>query len=196
MTGKFHFSKYKKFFWGGFFFIFWAWKFLSWNIRSFLSLGLESSISQNIRKTFRWENIRNFFKVDFFTFFYFSSLGWKVCHVVFEFTTSKQLQYTCCPISQEVFHARSKGNQETKFGQLTWEIFFFKNNAENETGRLVPELFLFYKKALYKVKASFSCYISLTDEVSLSGCFYFLRSGQYVYCNYLFHILWRHKFWN
>ena len=33
-------------------------------------------------------------------------------------------------------------------------IFFFKSNSENETGRLVPELFLFFKKALYEVKAS------------------------------------------
>ena len=28
-----------------------------------------------------------------------------------------------------------------------------KNHAENEAGRLVPDLFLFFKKALYKVKA-------------------------------------------
>ena len=59
------------------FFIFWAWKILSWiirgffkkfpnykqsflweNIRHFLILGLESSISQNIRKNFFWEKIR------------------------------------------------------------------------------------------------------------------------------------------
>ena len=79
---------------------------------SFLSLGLESSISRNIRHFFRvslflffkprnfspeifnlgarkfclpkykkiffWKNVRNFFRVDFF---YFSSLGWKVCQV-------------------------------------------------------------------------------------------------------------------
>ena len=37
---------------------------------------------------------------------------------------------------------------------MTREIFFFKNNAENEAGRLVPDLFLFFKKALYEVKAS------------------------------------------
>ena len=42
-----------------------------------------------------------------------------------------------------------------KFGQLiARKIFFFKNHAENEAGRLVPILFLFFKKALYKVKAS------------------------------------------
>ena len=33
-------------------------------------------------------------------------------------------------------------------------MFFFKNHAKNETGRLVPGLFLFFKKALYDVKAS------------------------------------------
>ena len=44
-----------------------------------------------------------------------------------------------------------------KFGQLidiTREIFFFKNHAENEVETPVPDLFLFFKKALYKVKAS------------------------------------------
>ena len=39
------------------FFVFWAWKTSSWNI---LILGLERSISQNIRNTFFWENIRTF----------------------------------------------------------------------------------------------------------------------------------------
>ena len=34
------------------------------------------------------------------------------------------------------------------------EIFFFKNYAENEAGKLVPDRFLFFKKALYYVKAS------------------------------------------
>ena len=33
-------------------------------------------------------------------------------------------------------------------------MFFFKNHAENEAGRLVPDLFLFFKKALYEVKAN------------------------------------------
>ena len=31
---------------------------------------------------------------------------------------------------------------------------FFNNHAENELGRLVLELFLFFKKALFEVKAS------------------------------------------
>ena len=29
-----------------------------------------------------------------------------------------------------------------------------KNDTENEAGRLVPDLFLFFKRALFKVKAS------------------------------------------
>ena len=34
------------------------------------------------------------------------------------------------------------------------EIFFFKHYTENEAGKLVPDRFLFFKKALYQVKAS------------------------------------------
>ena len=45
-----------------------------------------------------------------------------------------------------------------KFGQLIEynkrNIVFFKNRAENEERRLVPGLFLFFKKALYELKAS------------------------------------------
>ena len=37
---------------------------------------------------------------------------------------------------------------------MTREIFFFKNDAKNEAGRLVQDSLLFFKKALYKVKAS------------------------------------------
>ena len=37
---------------------------------------------------------------------------------------------------------------------LTIKITFFKNQAENEVGRLIPDFFLFFKKALYDVKAS------------------------------------------
>ena len=33
-------------------------------------------------------------------------------------------------------------------------MFLFKNHAQNEEVRLVPDLFLFFKKALYQVKAS------------------------------------------
>ena len=44
-----------------------------------------------------------------------------------------------------------------KFHQLTEytrEIFFLENYAENEAGRLVQDLFLFFKRALYEVKAN------------------------------------------
>ena len=34
------------------------------------------------------------------------------------------------------------------------EMFFFKNHTENKAERLVRDLFLFFKKALYEVKAS------------------------------------------
>ena len=37
---------------------------------------------------------------------------------------------------------------------MTREIVFFKNPAENKAGKLVPDLFLFFKKALYEVKAT------------------------------------------
>ena len=47
--------------------------------------------------------------------------------------------------------SRSKKNQVIKFGQLIREIFLFKNH---EAGRLAPDLYLFFKKALYEVKAS------------------------------------------
>ena len=51
--------------------------------------------------------------------------------------------------------SRRKENQAMKFGQLIEYVrnIFFKNHAENEAGRLIPDLFLFFKKALYKVKA-------------------------------------------
>ena len=34
------------------------------------------------------------------------------------------------------------------------EIFFFENYAKNEAWKLVPDYFLFFKKALYQLKAS------------------------------------------
>ena len=34
------------------------------------------------------------------------------------------------------------------------EIFLSKNHAQNEAGRIVLDLFLFFRKALYHVKAS------------------------------------------
>ena len=53
--------------------------------------------------------------------------------------------------------SRSRGNLAMKFVQLikySMKKFFLKKHAENEIWRLVPDLFLFFKKALYKVKAS------------------------------------------
>ena len=44
-----------------------------------------------------------------------------------------------------------------KFGQAiehNKRKFFLKNHSQNEAGGLVPGLFLFFKKALYEVKAS------------------------------------------
>ena len=55
---------------------------------------------------------------------------------------NKQLQCTYYPM---------------KFGQVivyNKRKIFFKNHAENKAGRLVPDHFLFFKKALYEVKAS------------------------------------------
>ena len=52
---------------------------------------------------------------------------------------------------------RSKSNQTLKFGHVIEYnkiIFFFKNYAKNEAGELNPDLFLFFRKALYEVKAS------------------------------------------
>ena len=43
-----------------------------------------------------------------------------------------------------------------KFSQLrkhNVKNIFFKNHGENELERLAPDLFLFFKKALYEVKA-------------------------------------------
>ena len=53
--------------------------------------------------------------------------------------------------------SRIKDNPTMKFDQFIEypkRIFFFKSYAENEEGTLVPDHFLFFKKALYKVKAS------------------------------------------
>ena len=63
----------------------------------------------------------------------------------------KQLQYTLLNISQ------NKGNQTMKFGQLIEynnRNTFLKTHAQNEAGRVVLDLFLFFRKALYEVKAS------------------------------------------
>ena len=57
--------------------------------------------------------------------------------------------------------SRSKGNQTLKFGQLkkfNAELFFFRNYVKNKAGTLVSDLLLFFKKALYKIKASGQCH--------------------------------------
>ena len=44
-----------------------------------------------------------------------------------------------------------------KFGQLIeyyQRNIFIQNHAQNEAGRLVPDLSLFFRKALYQLKAS------------------------------------------
>ena len=44
-----------------------------------------------------------------------------------------------------------------KFGQLIEypkSIFFFKNYEENEADKPVPDSLLFFKRALYQIKAS------------------------------------------
>ena len=50
----------------------------------------------------------------------------------------------------------------------------FKNHAENEAGRLVPDLFLFFKIALYEIKAS-SLQLSYSSRDMLN--FNFLEKG-------------------
>ena len=50
--------------------------------------------------------------------------------------------------------SRSKDYQTMRFGQLIEYSASFKNHAENEATRLVPDLFLFFRKALYELKAS------------------------------------------
>ena len=53
--------------------------------------------------------------------------------------------------------SRIKGNQTLKFGQLidynNRNISFGESN-KNKVGTLVPDLFLFFKNALYEVKAN------------------------------------------
>ena len=51
------------------------------------------------------------------------------------------------------------------YKNITRETFFFKNYDKNEAGRLVPDFFLFFKKALYKVRAS-----SLQHSFDIFNC--------------------------
>ena len=50
---------------------------------------------------------------------------------------------------------------------MTREIFFFRNLAENEARKdfLIPDFFLFFKKALYEVKASFNSLVELSFNI-------------------------------
>ena len=64
---------------------------------------------------------------------------------------NKQLQYTYCPISQEVKAIKAVFGQLIEYNKRK---FFFKNHAQNEAGKLVPDLFMLFKNAKYKVKAS------------------------------------------
>ena len=41
-----------------------------------------------------------------------------------------------------------------QFIEFNKRNIFFTNHTKTKTGRLVPELFLFFKKALYELKAS------------------------------------------
>ena len=55
--------------------------------------------------------------------------------------------------------ARCKGNQAMELGQLVnlnkiWKKIFFKSHAENQVGRMARKIFLFFKKALFKIKAN------------------------------------------
>ena len=64
-------------------------------------------------------------------------------------------------IGQKIFIIHILPNQTMKFGQLikyTVRNTFLQKSCRNEVRGLVPDLFLFYKKALYKVKASFNIF--------------------------------------
>ena len=62
---KFHFRKYKKFFWD------WFLLFFEVVLKSSIFRNIRVPFPRNIRKAFCWENIRNFFRVFFFFIFNF-----------------------------------------------------------------------------------------------------------------------------
>ena len=69
-----------------------------------------------------------------------------------------------------------------QYKNITREIFYSKNHAENEeTLRLLNQRFTqfwFLRKGSensFLQQKCFSCYILLTDQISLPGCLYFLR---------------------
>ena len=55
-------------------------------------------------------------------------------------------------------------------------MFFFKNHTQNEAGRIVPDLFLFFKKALYEVKAQS---LQLSFNVSIASNLKYNKSKLY-----------------
>ena len=79
-------------------------------------------------------------------------------------------------------------------GPLTFtsNITFLKN--KNRSGTSLPAPF----SAWFLRKKYLSCYILLTDQLSLSGCYYFVRYWAIcdVQCNRLLTRLWCHRFWN
>ena len=65
------------------------------------------------------------------------------------------------------------------------QFWFFRKGCENGFSTTLCD------------EKCFSCYILLTDQISLSNYLYFLRYWAiYIYCNFLITKLWRDKFWN
>ena len=76
------------------------------------------------------------------------------------------------------------------FSLLIRDMFNF-NFSENGLEIVSPQLFVSFQEKC------FSCYIRLTDQISLSiVAFTSWDIGQYLYSHCLFPRLWRHKFWN
>ena len=126
---------------------FWIWQLFPY--RS--NLGSEK-ISDN------WKPFKNYVKCFFcmlktlIVFKIVTFLSWRFGHVGKRLDKFGQ-QIITIQILTNI--SRRKENQAMKFGQLIEYVrnIFFNNHAENEAGRLIPGLFLFFKKALYKVKA-------------------------------------------
>ena len=68
--------------------------------------------------------------------------------------------------------------------------FLKKNKNKSETSPLAS-----YSTWFSKIKY-FSCYILLSDQISLSGYPYSWDIRQHVYCSCFLTKLWRHKFWS
>ena len=78
---------------------------------------------------------------------------------------------------------------------LSWGL-----SKDIETKLQTKLAFTSYKSVLKNKKRSrtrFSCYIILTDHISLSACFYFVTNWAVCVLQFfLFPRLWRHKIWN